>query len=62
MTNAVDTTPTEEGVSRIKTHEMVMRIITVAELLKKSAHELSGREEIRPTERSKTQDSKAVVS
>jgi len=62
MTNAQRTLPGNEDPSHIKTHDMYKRIMTVAELLKKSAHQQPSSEETMQPEHEKTQDSKAVVS
>lgn len=62
MTIIREALPNNEHSSRIKTHEMYKRLMTVAELLKKSAHQQNDTVEIQQPEGEKTQDSKAVVS
>jgi hypothetical protein len=62
MTNAQATLPGDEGSNRIKTHEMYKRLMTVAELLKKSTHQQIDSVESKQPEREKTQERKAVVS
>lgn len=62
MTTIQEKLPGDENLSRVKTHEMYKRLMAVAELLKKSAHEQNDRVEIQQPEGEKTQDSKAVVS
>jgi hypothetical protein len=62
MTTKQEKLPVDEGLSRVKTHEMYRRLMAVAELLKKSSHQQSDTVEIQQPEGVKTQDSKAVVS
>lgn len=62
MTTIQETLPGDEGLSRVKTHEMYRRLMAVAELLKKSAHQQNDIVEDQQPEGEKTQDSKAVVS
>jgi hypothetical protein len=62
MTNIPETLPGDEGLSQVKTREMYKRLMAVAELLKKSAHQQNDTVEIQQPEGEKTQDSKAVVS
>lgn len=62
MTNVQTTTHSDEDSNHIAAREMYRRLITVAELLKKSPHEHTGSTEIMQPEREKTQESKAVVS
>ena len=62
MITLSETLPDAESPSRIKTHEMYKRLMTVAELLKKSVQQHTNNEEIRQLEGEKTQDSKTVVS
>lgn len=62
MTTKQEKLPIDEGLSRVKTHEMYRRLMAVAELLKKSSHQQNDTVEIQQPEDEKTQDSKAVVS
>lgn len=62
MTTKQEKLPIDEGLSRVKTHEMYRRLMAVAELLKKSSHQQNDTVEIQQPEDEKTQDSKAIVS
>lgn len=62
MTNVQTTTHNDEDSNHISAREMYRRLMTVAELLKKSTHEHTGTLETVQLEREKTQESKAVVS
>lgn len=62
MTNVQGTTPNDESSSHIPARDMYKRLITVAELLKKSAREHTGNTEIMQPRHEKTQELKAVVS
>jgi hypothetical protein len=62
MTTIPETLPDDEGLSQVKTHEMYKRIMAVAELLKKSAHQQNDRVQIQQPADEKTQDFKPVVS
>jgi hypothetical protein len=62
MTRVKETVSNDKGSNHIAAREMYRRLMTVAELLKKSTHDHTGTLETVQLEREKTQESKAVVS
>lgn len=62
MTTTHDMLSDDKHPKQPKTREMYQRLITVAELLKKSAHQQNDTVQDQQRDGEKTQDSKAVVS
>lgn len=62
MTTMQTTAHKDEDLNHLAAREMYRRLMTVAELLKKSTHEHPGTLETVQLEREKTQESKVVVS
>lgn len=62
MTRVKEAVSNDKGSNHIQARDMYRRLMTVAELLKKSPHEHTDTTEIMQAGREKTQESKAVVS